>query len=288
VAKDGQLISVSLTISPIRNSYGTIVGASTIAHNITQAKLAEDALRRSEKLAVAGRMAATVAHEINNPLEAVTNILYLLEVTTTTWDDTARRFVRSAQEEIEKIRQITKLTLGFHRQADLQRSAVRLPELIDNVLTLYRRRIQSFGITVETQYNSGGIVYGVAAELRQVVSNLMVNAIDALKKTGNKLIVGVRDSCDWKTSTRRGVRVTVADDGAGIPPASKAHVFEPFYTTKGEEGTGMGLWVIRGIVEKYGGTIRVKSRTDVGRSGTTFSVFFPSEEEDNQLLKSSG
>jgi PAS domain S-box-containing protein len=276
-AKDGHPLSVSLTISPIRDSAGRIVGASTIARNVTQTKMAEQALLTSEKLAVAGRMAATVAHEINNPLEAVTNILYLLEQSTT-WDDNARQFVRAAQEEIEKIRQITKLTLGFHRQTDLQRSEVKISELIDNTLTLYRRKIQSFGIAVESRFDSAGIVSGVAAELMQILSNLIVNAIDALQRTGNKLVIWVRDSRDWKILNRKGVRVTVADDGMGIPSAVTTHIFEPFYTTKGEAGTGMGLWVTRGIIAKYGGTIRVRSRTDEGRSGTVFSIFLPAPE----------
>lgn len=275
-AKDGQLLPVSLTISPLRDSYSQIIGASTITRDVTQTKVAEQALRTSGKLAMAGRMAATVAHEINNPLESVNNILYLLEQSTTL-DATARQFVRTAQEEVEKIREVTRLTLSFHRQSDVQRSEVKISELIDNVLTLYRRKIQSFGIAVDTRYDSKGIVYGNPAELRQVLSNLIVNGVDALQKTGNKLIVHVFDSCDWKTRSRRGTRITVADDGPGIPAAARAHIFEPFYTTKGDEGTGMGLWVTRGIVEKYGGTIRVRSRIDPGHSGTTFSIFIPAQ-----------
>ena len=277
VAKDGHFLSVSLTISPICDSLGQITGASTIARDITQQKLAEQALRNSEKLALAGRMAATVAHEINNPLEAVTNILYLLEQSST-WDDAARQFVRVAQEEVEKIRQITKLTLGFHRQSDVQRVQVRIPELIDNALALCRRKIQSFGISVETRYDSAGVVQGIPAELRQVLSNLIINAVDALQKTGNKLIVHVFDSRDWRNPDRRGARIIVSDDGSGIPATARAHIFEPFYTTKGDEGTGMGLWVTRGIVEKYGGTIRVRSCVHPERSGTTFSIFIPTQE----------
>jgi PAS domain S-box-containing protein len=274
VAKDGHQLAVSVTISPIRDSSGRIVGASVIGRDITQRKMAEQAVRNSEKLAVAGRMAATVAHEINNPLEVVSNILYLLEQTST-WDETAHRFVRMAQEEVENLRQITKLTLGFHRQLDSQPSEVRIPELVDNVLTLFRRKIQSFGIAVETRYDSPGILHGVPAEFRQVLSNLLVNALDALQQTGNKLIIRVCDSVDWKNLSREGLRITIADDGSGIPQAARAHIFEPFYTTKAEEGTGMGLWVTRGIIEKYGGTVRFRSRTDLGRSGTTFSVFIP-------------
>ena len=274
--KSGQLLPVSLTISPLRDSYGQIIGASTITRDIAETKTAEQALRSSGKLAAAGRMAATVAHEINNPLENVTNILYLLEQTTM-WDEAARQFVRAAQEEVGKIREVTKLTLGLHRQSEVEQREVSIPQLIDNVLALYRGKIKSFGIAVEPRYDSPGIVHGVPAELRQVFSNLIGNSIDALHETGSKLKIHVYNSCNWKSPSRRGIRVTISDDGQGIPTAARAHIFEPFYTTKGDEGTGMGLWVTRGIVEKYGGTNWVRSRTDPEHSGTTFSVFIPAQ-----------
>jgi two-component system CheB/CheR fusion protein len=272
--KSGLFLAVSLTISPLRDSYGQSIGASTITRDIAETKTAEQALRTSGKLAAAGRMAATVVHEINNPLENVTNILYLLEQNTSL-DKTAHQFVRAAQDEVEKIREVTKLTLGLHRQSEVEQREVRIPQLIDNVLTLYRGKIKSFGIAVEPRYDSPGIVHGVPAELRQVFSNLIVNGVDALQKAGSKLRIHVFDSHDWKTPSRRGVRVTVSDYGPGIPTAARPHIFEPFYTTKGDEGTGVGLWVTRGIVEKYGGTIRVRSRTDPGQTGTTFAVFLP-------------
>lgn len=272
--KSGQLLAVSLTISPLRDSYGQIIGASTITRDIVETKTAEQALRNSGKLAAAGRMAATVAHEINNPLENVTNILFLLEQSTTL-DDAAHQFVRAAQDEVAKIREVTKLTLGLHRPSEVEQREVSIPQLIDNVLALYRGKIKSFGITVETRYDSPAIVHGIPAELRQVFSNLIGNGVDALRQTGSHLRIHVYDSCHWKTPSRRGVRATISDDGPGIPTAARAHIFEPFYTTKGDEGTGVGLWVTRGIVEKYGGTIWVRSRTDPEPSGTTFSIFVP-------------
>jgi len=272
-AKDGHLLHVSLTVSPIRDSRGEIVAASTIARNISERKMAEEALRSSERLAVAGRLAATLAHEINNPLESVTNVLYLL-ARTETWDDNARHFVNAAQEEIEKIRDITRLTLGLHRQS-ISTGQVSIRELIDNVLALYKRRIESYGLSVERQYQSAGLVDGIAAELRQVFSNLIVNAVDALHTSGSKLVVRVRDSLDWRDLNTRGVRIVIADDGPGIPPASQSRIFEQFYTTKGHEGTGLGLWVTLGIVRKYAGTIRLKSNFKPGRSCTTFSIFLP-------------
>jgi PAS domain S-box-containing protein len=276
-AKDGHLLAVSLSVSPMYDSQGKVAGASTIARDITQTRMAEQALLSSERLASAGRMAATLAHEINNPLEAVTNILYLLGQTAT-WDENARGFVHAAQEEVEKIRQVTKLTLGFHRQSDVERKEVKVTELVDNILALYRRRIDSFGVAVDRRYDSPGVVSGIPAELRQVLANLILNGVDALRKTGNKLVVRVRNSFHWQDPAKRGVRITIADNGPGIPTTVRAHIFEPFYTTKGEEGNGMGLWVTRGIIEKYGGTIRFRSSVNPERSGTTFSVFLPCQE----------
>jgi PAS domain S-box-containing protein len=274
LAKNGRQLSVSLTVSPIRDSHGNIVGASTIARDITQIKMAEQALRNSEKLAVAGRMAATVAHEINNPVEAVSNILYLLE-NSTQLDDTARQFVRAAQTELRRIGQITKLTLGFYRGGEHRKTQVRITELIDDVLTLYGRQIESLGIAVRKRYRSAGIVNGDAGELRQVFSNLIVNAVDALSKTGDQLSVHVADFVDWRNPNLRGARTVVGDNGPGIASEHRARLFEPFYTTKGEKGTGLGLWVSRGIIEKHGGSIRFRSSSTSGFSGTCFSVFLP-------------
>ena len=271
--KDGRLLTIALTISPIYNSNAHMVGASTIARDITQSKMAGEALRKAERLAVAGRLAATLAHEINNPLEGVNNILYLLEHTPV-WDESSLGLVRAAQEEVEKIRQITELTLGLHRQS-IDPKEVSVSELLDNVLALYRRRIESFGIIVVRRYESNGFVFAVPAELRQVFSNLIINAVDALHDHGTRLVVRVQDSSNWKNISQKGIRVTIADDGAGIPPAARSHIFEQFYTTKSDEGTGMGLWVSRDIVNKYGGEIRFKSNVSDWQSGTTFSVFLP-------------
>lgn len=279
VAKDGRPVMVSLTISPIRDPEGNLLGAATIARDLTEVRLAEQALRSSERLATAGRMAATVAHEINNPLEAVTNILYLLEQSTNL-DPTARQFVAMAEHEIAHIRQIAQLTLKYHRETNVRLEQVRVTDLVEGVLILYGRRIQTLRLSVQKEYEGEAVVEGMAGELRQVISNLIVNAIDALESSGNKLRIRVRDAFD--RNRQKGVRVIIADDGPGIPHQHLRGLFQPFFTTKGDKGTGLGLWVSRGIIEKHGGTLRVRSNTEPGHSGTIFSLFLPAQAEKTQ------
>jgi two-component system, chemotaxis family, CheB/CheR fusion protein len=271
--KDGGVLYVSLTISPVRDAEGKVFGASTIARDITQTKMAEEALRNSERLAVAGRMAATVAHEINNPLETVTNVLYLLS-RNQGLDEGARKYLKIADEELRRIAQITRSTLGLYRERDTTPGAVNLSEMIDNLLMFYQRQVQSLGVKVDKRYDSVGRVVGVSGELRQVIANLLANAIDALSVAGTKLKIHVYESADWQNLSKRGIRVVVADDGPGINAEIQVNLFRPFYTTKGQKGTGLGLWVSRGIVTKHGGTIRLRSRTGI-RHGTCFAVFLP-------------
>lgn len=271
--KDGRILYVSVTISPVRDAQGKVIGASTTARDITQTKMAEEALRNSERLAVAGRMAATIAHEINNPLETVTNVLYLLS-RNATLDEGARKYVKIADEELRRIAQITRSTLGLYRERDTTPGPVNLSEMIDNLLMFYQRQVQSLGIKVEKRFDSFGRITGVSGELRQVIANLIANAIDALGVAGTKLRLDVYDSADWRDLSKRGVRLVVADDGPGINPETQASLFRPFFTTKGQKGTGLGLWVSQGIVTKHGGSIRLRSRTGT-RHGTCFAVFLP-------------
>ena len=271
--KDGRTVQVSLTISPVYDVQGQVIAASTIARDITQTKMAEEALRNSERLAVAGRMAATIAHEINNPLETVTNILYLLS-RNTLLDEAAQQHLKIADEELRRIAQITRSTLGLYRERDTTPGPVSLSEMIDNLLMFYQRQVQSMGVKVEKRFDSSGRVVGVSGELRQVIANLMANAIDALSATGTKLTLHVYESADWRNLAKRGIRVVVADDGPGINAETQANLFHPFYTTKGQKGTGLGLWVSQGIINKHGGSIRVRSRTGP-QHGTCFAIFLP-------------
>ncbi len=271
--KSGRLLNVSLTISPINDAQGDIIAASTIARDMTQSKMAEEALRNSERLAVAGRMAATIAHEINNPLETVTNVLYLLSRSQSV-DDRSREYLKIADEELRRIGQITRSTLGLYRERDTTPAPVVLTELIEAILVFYQRQIKSLGVKVEKRFDSVGKVVGVSGELRQVFANLIANAIDALAVTGTTLRFHVYDCVDWRRPSRRGTRVVVMDDGSGMTQETQANVFHPFFTTKGDKGTGLGLWVSKGIVVKHGGSIHIKSRTGPGH-GTCFSIFLP-------------
>ena len=270
--KDGRIIDVSLAISPIVEGDGRITGASIIARDITERKRAEQALRHSEKLAAAGRLAASIAHEINNPLESVTNLLYLLEHHPTL-DDPARSYLRMAQEELSRIIHITRQTLGFYRDTATP-VAVRLSDVFDGVLDLYARKISLKQINVERRYSDDIYVRGFPGELRQVFSNLIVNALDALPD-GGALKLHAFATRNWRRPERLGIRVVVADNGPGIPEESRSKIFEPFYTTKGERGTGLGLWVTNGIVQKHNGAIHLRTCRTPGRTGTVFSVFLP-------------
>lgn len=272
--KDGRLIDVSLSISIVRNTVGEIVGACTIARDVTELRRAEQSLRNSEKHAMVGRLSATMAHEINNPLEAVSNILYLLGMSSRL-DDEGRQYVSIASQEIVRIAHIVKQTLGFYRESPLP-IMVRLPELLDDVLALYARKLGEKKITVKRDYHDVGDIPAFPSEIRQVFSNLIINAIEA-SRDGGVLRLHIVSTRDWHNPVRCGVRIMIGDNGSGIAPEHRQDLFEPFFTTKGEKGTGLGLWVSNGIVQKHGGSIHVRSSIEPGRAGTCFSIFLPSE-----------
>ena len=267
--KDGSLVTVLLSISPLRNRKGAVIGASAIARDITTQNRAEDALRRNEKLVTAGRLTATIAHEINNPLEALTNLLYLAR------RDPARadQHLEMAEGEIQRIADIAQQTLGFVREVSDARP-VNVASTLEEVLQLYSVKLTAKKIHTTREFDQRCEIVGFAGELRQLFSNLIVNAVDAVSD-GGQLRLRVCRASDWSESHRPGVRVVFADNGSGISQEDLARVFEPFYTTKGDTGTGLGLWLSEGIVRKHGGLIRVRSCTHPGRSGTVFSVFLP-------------
>lgn len=238
---------------------------------IVARKKTEEALVASEKLASVGRMAAVLAHEINNPLEAVMNVLYLAQ-TTEGVPDTVRHYLMIADGELKRIAHITRQTLGFYREASSP-VTFNVTSLFDAVVDLLQAKVISKQAILEKQCDDNLQLTAFQGELRQVISNLMVNSLDAVAEGGRvtlraALSPDTRDGC-------RSVRITVADNGHGISPAALTEIFKPFFTTKGSVGNGLGLWVSRQIVEKHGGCIQVRSRTSEPQRGTTFSVLLP-------------
>jgi PAS domain S-box-containing protein len=266
--KDGTRVPVMLTVSPLRNAKGTVVGASAIARDISAQQRSEEAVRRSEKLATAGRLAASIAHEINNPLEAVLNLLYLARND----PNKAGQYLSMAEQEVERIARLAQQTLGFVRDTNSP-STMDPARLMDEMLQLYARRLEGKKIHVTRRYRGSSEISGFSGEVRQLLANLLVNAVDAMDE-GGSLLVRVANGHRWSDG-REGVRMTIADNGSGIPLQSLRRIFEPFYTTKKDTGTGLGLWVSRGIVQKHGGSIRFRSRSEGSRHGTVFSIFLP-------------
>jgi len=288
VKKNGERLQVSLTISPVKDDRGNVIGAAKIVRNITENKKIEEALRLNERLASVGRLAATIAHEINNPLEAVTNLLFLAK-RDIAQGGKARRHLEMADHELTRVAHITRQTLGFYRDNAFPTS-VDISEILDDLLFLYGRRLHARDIEVVKQYKGKIEISALAGEIRQVFSNLIANAIDAMPD-GGSLIVRAANSHEWNNSNLPGARVIIADTGSGIDPENRKKLFQPFFTTKKEVGTGLGLWITSGIVEKHGGSIRVRSRTEAGRSGTAFALFLPAipprpEEEGDSTLRS--
>ena len=235
-----------------------------------QGRRSEAALRQSEKLAIVGRLAASIAHEINNPLEAVTNLLYLLDGTPL--DTQQREYLNTAQQELTRVSEIAAHTLTFNRKRDV-RGEASISALLDSVLVLYHGRLAGSNTVVEHRYRNAAPLSCYPGELRQVFANLIGNAFDATRG-GGRILVRERKAKHSRNGLD-GVRLTVADTGDGISADVKAHLFEAFQSTKGLNGSGLGLWISKGIIEKHGGSIRFRSSTKPGCSGTVFSIFLP-------------
>jgi PAS domain S-box-containing protein len=272
--KNGERIEVSLTISPVKDDDGNVIGAAKIVRNITETSKIERALQTTEKLAAAGRMAATVAHEINNPLEAVTNLVYLAKRDLSN-NDRVAGYLELASRELDRVAHITRQTLGFYRDTS---SPVRfnVAETLEDLLLLYEKRFESRRIELVKQYDKALEITALAGEIRQAFSNLITNAIDAMPD-GGKLMLKISKAREWRGSGLSGIRVTILDTGSGIEPKHRRNIFQPFFTTKTDVGTGLGLWITRGIVEKHRGTIQMKSRTGQNCHGAAFSIFLPAE-----------
>ncbi|HEX4310915.1 MAG TPA: PAS domain S-box protein [Acidobacteriaceae bacterium] len=278
VTKSGERINVSLTISPVRDPQGKVIGAAKILRDVTMQKKLENALHTTERLASVGRLAATVAHEINNPLEAVTNLIYLARQDPDL-PESARACLIMADEELQRVSHIARQTLGFYRDTSAP-VWIDVPEAIDEMLAIYHRRLCYKQLELRKRTTPGLKLRALHGEFKQIVSNLITNAIDA-SPLGRVIEVRARQAIHPFTGAP-GVQLVVADQGVGIPESIRRQIFAPFFTTKKDVGTGLGLWIVKGMLVKSGGSIRCRSRvatTDGGRSGTIMMVFVPSEVE---------
>jgi PAS domain S-box-containing protein len=283
-SRDGAVYPIELTGAPILDRRGEILGTTVVLRDMTQRRQTEQTLRSSERLSLAGRLSATIAHEIRNPLDTVSNLLYLLQHENT--NQTQAHYLSMASEELARIAQITGQLLTFHRESRSPIS-VNVSEVLESALALFAPRIRQNHITVLKSFETSKTVRGFPGELRQVFSNLVGNAVEVIP-SGGTLLLHVRESSLASDPLTKGVRVTVLDSGSGIPAGVRKNLFAPFYTTKGEKGTGLGLWISRSIVEKHEGTIHFTSSTRDGKSGTAFSVFLPFEQKHGLLDVTSG
>lgn len=284
VTKSGERVEVSLSISPVRDAQGKIVGAAKVVRDITQNKKIERALRTTEKLAAAGRLAATVAHEINNPLEAVHNLVFLAKRDVKNSENVAQ-YLQMAQRELDRVAHIARQTLGFYRDTSAP-TTFSLVKTLEDLLFLYEKRLEVRGIRVVRQYKYDGEITALAGEIRQVLSNLISNAFDAMPN-GGSLCIRISKSRQWNKRSQQGVRITMLDTGTGIPVPARKRLFEPFFTTKEDVGTGLGLWITKNIVEKHHGNIRFISRTGPEDHGTAFSIYLPAKNEPENAEQTS-
>jgi signal transduction histidine kinase len=231
----------------------------------------EEALRKSEKLAVAGRLAASISHEINNPLASITNLLYLIGGSSSL--EESKHHTEIAVRELKRVSEIVTQTLKFYREP-MKPVIVHIPEIVDSALMLYQPRLIAAEIVIERDFRECSPILARAGELRQVILNLIGNALDAIGR-GGTLKIRVANTHEHRNGSRPGIRLTIADTGTGIRPEIRRTLFEPFVSTKGDTGTGLGLWVSSEIVERHGGTIQVRSSLLPPMTGTAFSVFLP-------------
>lgn len=276
--RPGQHRFWNVNYSPVTNIHGEVEAIAAVILEITHQKKAESALIQSEKLAAVGRLASSISHEINNPLEAITNLFYLISLS----DDLSpmvRNYVQTAQSELSRVCQIATQTLRFHRQA-VRATNVNAAELVGPVLNLYQGRLANSNIVVEAIYASQTRILCFENDIRQVLNNLIANAIDAMRH-GGRLIIRAHDATDNSETfpgDRKGIRITVADTGHGMSPEVRARLFEPFFTTRDLNGTGLGLWICEEIVTRHQGHLTFRSTTHPVHHGTIFSLFLPSAE----------
>ncbi len=283
ISKNGTEICIDDSGAPIRDSDGKMIGVVLIFRDITERRMSEGALMRAEKLAAAGRLAASVAHEVNNPLEGLTNLVYIARRSDEL--DEIRHLLFQAENELSRIAHITRQSLGFYRETSIA-THFSPAAVVREVSDFYAGRAAVLGVNLLVNTTTEREVLGAAGELRQVLSNLLANGLDACSK-GDTIRLEANSATDPRDPTRLGVRISVADTGLGIAPEHIDNIFEPFFTTKKDTGTGLGLWVSRELVEKHGGRLRVRSRNSA-KCGTVFSIFLPIQGGPGALAKLNG
>jgi PAS domain S-box-containing protein len=273
IRKDGTQVHIADSGAPIAGKNGETTGVVLVFRDITRERRTQEALLATEKLAVAGRLAATIAHEIHNPLDSVANLLYLMR--TGTDQEESRQFMIMAEQELARVTQISRAMLGLYRESKTP-VQVDLREMLQEILLLMERRLTDLGVKVHTELPEAIKVDGFPAELRQVFSNLITNAAEATG-SGGEIWVSISPQAagngPGNLRTEAGATIHIRDNGPGIPTEVQPQIFQPFFTTKGERGTGLGLWVSRGIVNKHGGRINIQSNTSDDAHNTLVSVF---------------
>ncbi len=276
IGKNGELREVSITISPIRNRHGEVVGGSKIARDVSDRKKIERMAIEAEKIATTGRMAAAIAHEINNPLGSVLNLIYLARQEGTSVQE-IQNYLATAESELERVSHIARQTLGYYRDTGSP-SEVYLHDLIENVLSVYRNKLLAHSIALQACFNDLRKISVHPGEIVQVFSNVISNAIDAMPK-GGRLSIAINQT---GRTDQEGLQVVVSDTGQGIRRDHIGKVFEPFFTTKGNLGTGIGLWVTKQLVERHGGQISISSSTEPNDSGTAVTISLPCSGSSSQ------
>ena len=267
----GHLLPIEDTAAPIRDDSGRLIGVVLVFHDASRERNLQEVLRRTEKLATAARLAATVSHEINNPLEAIGNLIFLAKNNPDAPDKVTEQ-LQLAEQELARVSHITRQTLGFYRES-ASPTSVHVPTLIESVLTLYSNKLQIKQIKVHLALEDCPAITGLAGEIQQLVSNIISNAIDAAPVSGTLKI----DASPVKLADGKSIQLKIEDDGPGIAPENMDRIFEPFFTTKKDVGTGLGLWVCKEIAERHGGSVRVQSNYGNGAKGAIFIVLLPYE-----------
>jgi PAS domain S-box-containing protein len=274
--REGHLLPIEDSAAPIRDDAGKLIGVVLVFHDASRERNLQEVLRRTEKLATAARLAATVSHEINNPLEAVGNLIFLARNNPNV-PDTVTEQLKLAEGELARVSHITRQTLGFYRES-ASPTSVHLPTLIESVLTLYSNKLQIKQIQIQLALEDCPTITALAGEIQQLVSNIISNAIDAVPVKGTLKI----DASPVKLADSDLVRLDIEDDGPGIAPENLKRIFDPFFTTKKDVGNGLGLWVCKEIAERHGGSIQVQSKNENGTRGAIFTVLLPYEESTQQ------